>query len=155
MTTIEAPAEVTIEIPDEILNKANPDEEEKPTEKAASPPTLEMVIARIDSYASKVDQLSAKLDAFAPKEEVEKEEPKEEPEEKPVEKVTISQDMIDEAVKKFLEKKLESQPVQKRSTAVEEKPTTFETPMDIPVEAFIKGDPKSLLKLGGYKMGGK
>jgi len=69
VATIKAPAEIQIEIPEEVLDKAKkPDEKDEKKdekkEKAASPVTLEMVIARLDAYASKFDQIEAKINSL-------------------------------------------------------------------------------------------
>jgi len=153
---IKKEGEITITIPDE-----KPTEEEKPeVEKGATPPTWETVLARLDTIANKVNENSEALKAMKekPKEkekEVEKveDEPTDEPKEEVVEKTEDKIDvvaLIKEAVKNAVNEKIGDQPIQKRSTAIPEKPKTFDTPMEIPAELMLKADPESILKMGGY-----
>jgi len=139
---------------------------EEKTEKAANPPTIEMVLARLDQIDSKINENSEALKALKEvpkkdekdkdKEEKKAEEkvvetPKEEIVEKKEEKVDVIA-LITKLVEKEVSEKIGDQPIQKRSTAIPEKPKTFETPMDIPAEVMLKGDPESILKMGGYTM---
>lgn len=135
---------------------------EEKTEKAASPPTMEMVLARIDKLTSIVTELSGTVKTLkaAPKvppkkdEEEEKEKPKKK-EEKAVEKVEEKEDKIDvvalitKLVEKEVGEKIGEQPIQKRSTAPAEI-KKFDTPMDIPASIMATADPESILRLGGY-----
>ena len=142
--------------------------EEPVVEKAADPPTNEMVLARIDQLSSIVSELSETVKTLkqAPKppmkdKEKEKEKEKkaekvedavEEKAEEIVEKVEQKIDvvaLIQDAVKKEVAEKIGDQPIIKRSTAPAEA-LTFDTPMDIPWNVMANADVESILKMGGY-----
>lgn len=62
MPEIEAPGTIRVSIPDEVFNKVKKPEEEE-EKKAAQPPTLDMVVARMDQLTSKVSELAEALKA--------------------------------------------------------------------------------------------
>lgn len=162
MVTIKKGEIVDIQIEDE-------DKPEEKTEKAASPPTMDMAIARIDQLTSLVNELSEtvktlkaapptppKKDEEKEKKPVDEEKKKEKAEEVPIEKVVEKKEeqidvvaIIKELVKKEVGEKIGEQPIQKRSTAPAEK-LSFNTPMDIPASIMANADPESILRLGGY-----
>ena len=164
MVTIKKEGEIEITIPDEDTEKKT-DEAPKETEKAASPPTNDMVIARLDKLQSVVDGLVETLKAMKkppkpPKEDdedVEKkdgekvEETKEtvEKEEKTKEPDLVA--LIKEVVKNEVSAKFDEQPIQKRSTAPAE-PLKVDTPMDIPPEIMATADIESIVRMGGYTL---
>ena len=160
---------VGIEVEEEDT-KVEKEETEAPkeTEKAASPPTLDMVIARLDAIASKVTENSEALKAMKKPPKPPKEEDKEDVEKKTEDKTEGTDDsgvekeekkeeapdlvaLIKEVVKNEVSAKFDEQPIQKRSTAPAE-PLKADTPMDIPPEIMAKADIESILKMGGYTM---
>jgi len=163
MVTIKKEGEIEIT----LLDK---DVETKPkdVDKAASPPTLEMVLARLDQIDGKVNENSEALKALKqvpkpPKEDEEEEKKPAEEEkkvdEKPTEDVVEKKEekidvvaLIKSIVDEKVSEKLGDQPIQKRSTAPPEPPKKIENPMDIPPEVFAKADPESILRMAGYTM---
>ena len=142
----------------------------KEVEKAANPPTIEMVLARLDQIDSKINENAESLKALKDvpkppkKDEEEKEKDAKKIEEKPVEKpveVVEKRETIDvvalikSAVESAVAAKIGEQPIQKRSTAVPEQPKTFGTPMEIPAEILFKADVESIVKMGGYTIKGR
>ena len=140
-------------------------EEAKETEKAASPPTNDMVIARIDKLQSVVDGLVESFKAMKkppkpPKEDDEDMEKKDgekveetketvEKEEKTKEPDLVA--LIKEVVKNEVSAKFDEQPIQKRSTAPAE-PLKVDNPMDIPPEIMATADIESIVRMGGYTL---
>jgi len=161
MVTIRKEGEIEITLPDEDV-KTKPED----VDKAASPPTIEMVLARLDQIDSKINENSEALKALKqapkpPKEDEEKEkkpvDEKKKVDEKPTEDIVEKKEekidvvaLIKSIVDEKVSEKLGDQPIQKRSTAPPEPPKKIETPMDIPAEIFAKADPESILRMGGY-----
>lgn len=154
MVTIKREGEIEITLPDE--------DAEAVKEKAATPPTMEMLKAQLDQIMSLVRENSDAIKAMKPppkppKEDDEDEETQKadettsEPKEDVVEKHEGNDIMafITKVVDEKVAEKLGEQPIQKRSTAPAE-PQTFDTPMDIPPEVFARADPESILKMGGF-----